>query len=163
MIEKSFGTEPFLGIHLRNGVDWRRACDLLKEPRHGLKNLMASTQCLGENPEAPLTMEMCLPTKETVIETVTNVLKRTNLNHVYIATDNDPYIDDFRKSLPDMNFVHLNPKLAQLDLYILGRSHTFIGNCPSSFSSVVRRERDVTAKPTLYFGLEEPSYEHGEL
>lgn len=123
---------------------------------------MASTQCLGENPLLAITMELCVPTKEAVIEQVTNVLRRHNLKNVYIATDSDSYLMDFRQALPEVNFVHANPSIPQIDLYILGKATVFIGNCPSSFSSFVRRERDVNGKPTLYFGLAEPDI-HQEL
>ena len=152
-ITELFGREPYLGVHLRNGEDWTKACDLLKDDRHGLKNLMASSQCIGESPAAPITMGQCFPAKETVLTSIMDVIKERDLKNVYLATDNDAYLTDLHTALPTVNFVHLNPDLTQIDLFILGESEIFIGNCVSSFSSFVRRQRDVAGKLTLYFGM----------
>ncbi|OQV24614.1 GDP-fucose protein O-fucosyltransferase 1 [Hypsibius exemplaris] len=153
-IESLFRNEPYLGIHLRNGEDWTKACALLDEDgRHGLTNLMASSQCIGEHPAQPVTKEQCFPSKAHVINTVEETVKEYGLKNVYIATDSDSYISEFRGRMPAVNFVHLNPTVPQIDLCILGESDIFIGNCVSSFSSFVRRQREVNGKATLYFGM----------
>ncbi|XP_055332615.1 GDP-fucose protein O-fucosyltransferase 1-like [Paramacrobiotus metropolitanus] len=161
-ITEKFGTEPFLGVHLRNGEDWVRACDLLNEDRHGLKNLMASTQCLGENPSNAVTRAICLPTEEDVIRRVASELEVLGFKHLFIATDHDPYLKRFKKAIKNVNIIHGSLDVPQIDMYILGRSGVFIGNCVSSFSSFVRRERDVSHRPTLYFGISK-EYVHEEL
>jgi peptide-O-fucosyltransferase len=164
LITELFGDEPFLGVHLRNGLDWTRACALLEEDRHGLKNLMASSQCIGENPSEPVTKNMCFPTKQEVVRKISQILAEGKIKQVYIATDADPYLADFQEIFPRTNFVHLNPSLPQMDLYILGEAELFLGNCVSSFSSFVRRQRDVAGRETQYFGWQEPlSTMHKEL
>jgi len=50
---------------------------------------------------------------------------------------------------------YLSPKFPQLDLILLGKANHFVGNCISSFSAFVKRERDFLKKRSDFFGLKE--------
>lgn len=60
---------------------------------------------------------------------------------------------DYVSILFQVKVHHLDPWLPQIDLAILGKSELFIGNCISSFTSFVSRQRLVQNKPTEFWGF----------
>lgn len=162
-IRKNLPQGQFVGVHLRNGIDFTRACDLLKDT----KQLFSSAQCLGYfNEHGEATKEMCSPSLDEIYSKVESAVKSAQALSVYVASDNDHMIGQLQKHLTKKieNFkkvVKLDSQNPHLDLAILGRSSVFIGNCISSFSAFVKRERDVKEIPTLFFGF--PKQKHDEL
>ena len=118
------------------------------------------------NENGKTTREMCSPPVSEVYSKVEAAVKSVQALSVFVASDNDHMIDKLQKHLTKStkNFekvVKLDSGNPQLDLAILGRSSVFVGNCVSSFSAFVKRERDVRNLPTLFFGY--PQQEHDEL
>ncbi|KAJ8681332.1 hypothetical protein QAD02_017119 [Eretmocerus hayati] len=144
----------FVGIHLRNGIDWVRACEFISTS----PNLFAAPQCLGyRNERGKATQEMCLPSLDVLTRHLKRVIRNgKNIKSVFVASDNNYMIPELSKALERMEIkvFKLEENISpHLDLAILGRAHYFIGNCISSFSAFVAREREVKGYPTFFWGF----------
>lgn len=172
-IKKFLPKGAFIGIHLRNGIDWIRACEHVKDA----KNLFASPQCLGyHNEKGELTMDICMPSHELVVRKIKRIVKRVKdiqkkneIKSIFVASDNNHMIEHLNEYLRRMNIkaYKLPENNPHVDLAILGRANYFIGNCVSSFSAFVKRERDARGFPSEFWGFPhektQRKYQHEEL
>uniref|UniRef100_A0A914V590 GDP-fucose protein O-fucosyltransferase 1 n=1 Tax=Plectus sambesii TaxID=2011161 RepID=A0A914V590_9BILA len=139
ILMRHFGSTEtdYVAVHLRNGIDWQRACEHVSESGPA-QPFMASYQCLP----SPLKRSMCLPSMEQVLELTKTIMRQENAHKLLIATDQYSYVDHFKEILgKDVQVVHPDPWLPVVDQYLLAHSRHFIGNCVSSFSSFVWRHR----------------------
>ncbi|XP_055613120.1 GDP-fucose protein O-fucosyltransferase 1 [Uranotaenia lowii] len=163
-IKKSLPKGAFMGIHLRNGIDWVRACDHVKDS----PNLFSSPQCLGyRNEKGSLTLDMCMPPKDIIVRQIKRQIKNHKEAHknneiksIFVASDGNHMIHDLNEALKRMNVVavKLPENNPHLDLAILGMSNHFIGNCVSSYSAFVKRERDAKGFPSSFWAF--PAEKH---
>ncbi len=151
-IRKTFNSEQFIAIHLRNGLDWENACNHINDE---YTNYMASPQCLDDNNlNRKLTKELCLPSKQIILDQLEVVVKEKQIKNIYIATDKDPMLNEIKnrlKFIPNLNVVFHDPWLPVLDVAIMTQSDFFIGNCVSSFTSFVKRYRDINNKESTFW------------
>ena len=75
-------------------------CKELKKEK--IEKLFCSEQCTGYNKEKRLTYEMCAPSKHEIIKKVKKYLKKISARRLFIGTDNDSMIKDFKKALKKM-------------------------------------------------------------
>lgn len=85
-------------------------------------------------------------------------LKKINdLKYVFVASDSNHMMDEFKTTLQHskVKIVKLQPNNANphLDLAILGQANYFIGNCVSSYSAFVIRERNVRGLPSEFWSF----------
>lgn len=164
-VRKNMPPGPFIGVHLRNGLDWTRAC----EHTASTDQLFSSPQCLGyRNERGRLTTELCAPDDNMVAEAVEAAVRKYGALSVYVASDNDHMLKYLGRRLGQkgLSSVRLlrqeaggveEEPAAHLDLAILARSNYFIANCVSSFSAFVKRTRDVEGLPSGFWGYNSSS------
>jgi len=158
-IKSVLNNESFVGIHLRNGIDFERACEHIKDSR--TTSFFASPQCIPEGSKRKLNYDMCLPPKKQILKKVKKIVKKTKAKRVFVATDNDPMIRELTEALKSLKVsVHKRDPSDEIsdaivDLAMLTMSEHFIGNCVSSFTSFVTRYRSVDDKPTSFWAFDE--------
>uniref|UniRef100_A0A915CYU7 GDP-fucose protein O-fucosyltransferase 1 n=1 Tax=Ditylenchus dipsaci TaxID=166011 RepID=A0A915CYU7_9BILA len=152
---------PFIGIHLRNNFDWDNVCNLIKGPSH-TPTLFASAQCTGYNNEfGSLTEEACKPSLNTILEEVGAKVVELKARSVFVASDHQHYLEQLRDRIKelgqDVNIVRIDPSEVHLavELALLELSDHFVGNCVSTFSAFVVRQREFhyDEKPTSFFAF----------
>lgn len=139
---------PFVALHLRNGPDWSRACELVESS----PLMFAAAQCVGYHKEhGAATKTMCMPSKEEVIRQTRRAVKSVGATWIFVASDSD-HMRDHLEAVLNLPVV-IGGGSPHLDLAIMGRANHFVGNCISSFSAFVKRERDVRGFPSTFFGF----------
>ncbi|XP_043192443.1 GDP-fucose protein O-fucosyltransferase 1-like isoform X1 [Amphibalanus amphitrite] len=161
---------PFVGVHLRLGSDWERAC---AHTRQATGNMFSSAQCLGYRQQhGRLTERLCYPDWPTVARQMRRAARHTRAPAVYVATDAPERLDSLRRELrgheQEFELVTWQPAEpgrpadAHAELALLARANLFIGNCVSSFSAVVFRERDALGLPSAFWAFPEDSESESE-
>ncbi|XP_028171670.1 GDP-fucose protein O-fucosyltransferase 1 [Ostrinia nubilalis] len=163
-IKRNMSGGGFLGIHLRNGQDWVKACQHVPDS----PTLFAAPQCVGYRSErGPLTVSMCLPHRTDIIKQIKRVLKKLNgTKYVFVASDSNHMIDEINTAVQRLGVtaIRQQPANPHLDLSILAQANYFIGNCVSSYTAFVKRERDVKGLPSEFWSYpQRKKQKHEEL
>lgn len=158
-IKRVLQNEPFVGIHLRNGIDFERACEHVKDPQ--TTSFFASPQCIQPGSNKKLTYEMCFPPNSEILKKTKKIVKKAKAKRVFVATDNDPMIKELSNALKSLKVsVHKRDPSDEIsdpivELAVLTMADHFIGNCVSSFTSFVTRYRAVNDKPTSFWAFKD--------
>ena len=98
-----------------------------------------------------------MPSTDTIMEIVRKKILSAGSVAVFIASDNDHMITQFNEQFKDegISFHKQEEDNPLLDLVILGQSSHFVGNCVSSFSAFVKRERDVLGLSSSFWAFPE--------
>lgn len=152
-IKENFDGVVFVGIHLRNGGDFEIACEHLS--KEGTDSYMASPQCTHST-DRKVTKKMCFPPEKEILRLTKKIVKKEKAKAVFVATDHNDMIPALTKHLKSLG-VKIVKYPQAFSLYveaaILQSADHFIGNCVSSVSSLIKRERDLRKKPTSYWGF----------
>ncbi|XP_059608292.1 GDP-fucose protein O-fucosyltransferase 1 [Phlebotomus argentipes] len=149
----------FMGIHLRNGIDWVRTCEHTKDS----PTLFAVAQCIGYRGEkGALTHDMCFPSRDAIVRQLKREMKKYKEYHhgdeirsVFVASDSNHMIGDLTEAFKrtGVTVYKLPEDDPHLDLAILEISNHFIGNCVSSYTAFVKRARDVRGLPSSFWAF----------
>ncbi|KAI5737591.1 hypothetical protein M8J76_014931 [Diaphorina citri] len=151
-IKNKLPAGAYIGIHLRNGIDWVRACEHVNMS----PLLFAAPQCLGyRNEYGVATEELCFPSVETVVRQLKRVVREHGqIKYIFVATDNnnlnEPLKEAFKRT--EIRIVP-SDQSPHVDLAILSQANHFIGNCISSFTAFVKRHRDVKGLPSSFWAF----------
>uniref|UniRef100_T1IJP7 GDP-fucose protein O-fucosyltransferase 1 n=1 Tax=Strigamia maritima TaxID=126957 RepID=T1IJP7_STRMM len=143
---------PFVGIHLRNGIDWSRACEHVEQT----PNLFAAAQCLGyRNEFGRATKELCFPSSQTILRQLKRAIRQEKAVAVFVASDDNHMMSELVKGVRKLkvDVLRRHPSDPHVDLAILGRSNHLIANCISSFSAFAVRERLVHNLTTSFWAF----------
>lgn len=151
-------SRPFVGIHLRNDIDWIRVCEHINPSSS--TPLFSSEQCTGiNNLKGQLTKEVCLPSKKTILEDLSKIVEEKNIKSIFVSSDKDHMIEELNDHLKIYNVTayKLKDNNPYVSLAILQSSNHFIGNCVSTFTAFVTRSREFSkasaSRPTTFFGF----------
>lgn len=139
-IEYHFYNEPFIGVHIRNGKDWIKACNFMSDS----SKFMASYQCFLDENKDPLSKEICVPSVDQIIEQMNHALDFFNIKSLFISTDDLKLTKQLKLHKKHLKVLIPNETSFDstvLNIAILSKSQHFIGNCISSFSAIVSNYR----------------------
>ncbi|XP_077289932.1 O-fucosyltransferase 1 [Arctopsyche grandis] len=166
-IKENLSGGGFIGIHLRNGADWVRACQHVPQS----PTLFASPQCVGyRNEYGAVTHAMCLPSRHDIVKQLKRQVKiMKDVKYIFVASDSNHMVQELEEAFKrqTISIRKLDRSDPHMDLAILGYANHFIGNCVSSYSAFVKRERDAKGFPSSFWAFptvkSSHSYSHEEL
>ena len=86
-----------------------QGCDRI----NGASSFMESPQCLGYSkyrkgmPDLKVSRDLCAPPTDTILKTVEEIVVKIDAQYLFIATDNNPMLNDFQKHLQPLNVSNL--------------------------------------------------------
>lgn len=106
---------------------------------------------------------MCFLPDEILIKQLRKTLKTVEVQFVFVASDYDHKMELFQQHFgrTKVKFIRSDNDNPHRDLAVLGKAKLFIGNCASSFSAFVKRERDVNDLETKFWAFPSQEWKRG--
>jgi len=83
-------------------------------------------------------------------------VKKYKIKAIYISTDSDSMVKDFKKKFKELIVYSPGPDSDfKVDLCVMERASHWIGNCVSTFSAFVSRSREIWKKSVEFWGFPE--------
>lgn len=101
---------------------------------------------------------MCQPSEEVIVKQLRRAIHTFKAKSVFVASDHDHMTrtlaaNYFARTGVTFHKLDVGGSDPHLDLAVLGRANFFLGNCVSSFSAFVKRERDVKGFPSGFWAF----------
>ena len=113
-------------------------------------------QCLGSNNEVSMAqIGICVPSDEVMLIQLERALIETKVASLFVASDDHSMVAKLKQDLKKMkvSVVGLTSPSPHVDLAILAMADYFIGNCVSTFTGFVVRDRLVHDRPYAFWGM----------
>jgi peptide-O-fucosyltransferase len=98
-------------------------------------------------------MKMCYPSTEEIVSQLRSIAQTHKIASVFVGTDNDPLVREIGDALGVPVVSGQGLESPQVEAAIMGMGEVFIGNCVSSFTAMIKRQRDIDQKTSYFFGI----------
>lgn len=156
-----------LAVQLFSGQVMKEICKYNDSFQFG--DFFSSAQCTGVGlplyNQTKFTDEMCNPSENVIVRMISKYLNETKATTLFVSTDDESdrnvtnIIRAIRTSFGNkitvwtrINYILRNHTNLVIDLAIMSKAKFFIGNCVNSYSSFVRRRRQISGMPFAFFG-----------
>jgi len=122
-------------------------------------------QCHSNNNKVRMSqIDICVPSDEVILRQLEKALIKTKVASLFVATDDRSLVAQLKQHFKKVkvSVVGLNSPSPHVDLAILTMADHFIGNCVSTFTGFVVRDRLLRDRPVAFWGMNE-TQRHDEL
>ena len=120
------------------------------------RSVYVAYQCLGSNNKVSAKhIGVCVPSDEVILKQLERALIETKAASLFVASDDRSLVAKLKRDFKKLkvSVVGLTSPSPHVDLAILAMADYFIGNCVSTFTGFVVRDRLVHDRPVAFWGM----------